>query len=448
MSLIGTLDQFSLAHVLQRIEMHGKTGRCKIQRGTQWAELYFREGRLLCLGPVRNSASLGERLLESGVISAQALQEAKQTLGDAPFNETHIAITLMDLGHVSRDELRAWATKEASAILQATLNWSGGELYFEDEVPPPSERLLVSLSVTALLPTPAAPDQNPAVRPAAVPASPVNQVRLVPTQGTHQFDVEHRPTPLEPSQSGSETALASPALPDSPLPVASLLEDVSLSFTESQPQEPAQPQIQPLTPLRVDAPVPSRQIDISFLRPEMVLVPVDFSRVRGGNQRLQITPEQWRLLTRVDSRTTLQVACMELGCMPAQVCQLAGELIAGGLVTVAMPTATVDELSPVSRDLIASGLGNGYVAPGAAAAPAAPFAAVTPTTDALRPSHYPAFSQVETQSQWGNGGNGATFVPGRGWVTGITGSQPLPSLPPGSSSYVATAAYVQAGEMR
>jgi hypothetical protein len=224
------------------------------------------------------------------------------------------------------------------------------------------------------------------------------------------------------------------------------LEDVNFSFAE--PQEQVQPELQPLTPIWVAAPMPPRRIDTSFLRPDMVLMPVDFSGIRSENRRLQITPDQWRLLTRVDGRTTLQTTCMELSLLPAMVCQLAGELIAEGLIYAAMPAATVDELSPVSREMIASGLGNGYVTPGAAAQAAAPFAAMAPTTDALSRFESPASSVVETQSQWGNGGNGATFVPGRGWVTGVTGSQPLPQLPSGGQFYTSNDVYASAGGMR
>ena len=126
---------------------------------------------------------------------------------------------------------------------------------------------------------------------------------------------------------------------------------------------------------------------------------------------------------------------------PEMVCKLAGELIANGLVHVTMPVeAPVNELSPLSRNLITSGLSNGYVAPGYAASPAQPWVAVTPTTDPLRP--LPATASIETQSQWGNGGNGATFVPGRGWVLA---TQPRQVLQPSGPIAVSGGVYAQVG---
>ena len=400
----------------------------------------------MCLGPVNGSATLGERLLQKGVISAQGLQETLLAIADAPLSETRMAITLMELGHVEREALRAWAAREASDMLQVILTWPGGELYFEEEIQPPSDRLLVALSVTSLLP--ASAEQNPASQPAqtsAASAFPVaqavsNQAQAAPLQAMLP-DVTRKPTLVTPSQFFAETSLAtqtpSASLPDSPLAANSFLEDMRLPLAESQTQS-ALPQ---LVPVSVAAPQPPRRIDTSFLRPDMVLVPVDFSAIREENRRVQITPDQWRLLTRVDGRTTLQKMCTELTLMPPVVCQLAGELIAEGLVYAAMPAAIVDELSPVSREMLASGLGNGYVTPGAAAQVVAPYAAITPTTDALSRFGSPASPLVETQSQWGNGGNGATFVPGRGWVTG---SQPLPRVQVSGQLYASNDAYASA----
>ena len=130
--------------------------------------------------------------------------------------------------------------------------------------------------------------------------------------------------------------------------------------------------------------------------------------------------------------------------MPASlVCQLVGELIAAGLIQVSMPMRQVpmDELSPVSRELITAGLGNGYIAPGYAAIPSQPWAAISPSTEILPPSSSSS-NPFETRSQWGNGGNGATFVPGQGW---IAASQPLQPLQPSGPLYATHNVYVQAG---
>ena len=133
--------------------------------------------------------------------------------------------------------------------------------------------------------------------------------------------------------------------------------------------------------------------------------------------------------------------------VPELLCQVAGELIAEGLIylTTPGPQPQTYELSSVSRELAASGLGNGYVAPGYAAMTAPPWSSAVPAPPVMAPDVQSQFSspvQFETESQWGNGGNGATFVPGRGW---IASPQPLQPLQPGGPLGSHSGIYAQVG---
>ena len=441
-SFIGKLEQLNLSLILQGIETYAKTGLLVIKQEVLWVDLYFRDGRLMCIGPVRPNATLGDRLLQAGVISTQALQETISTLGIAQPGETRIALTLMDLGYVSHEGLRIWATKEASEVIQVLLKWQGGEIYFEEGQQPPTDRLLVALSPTSLLPSTATPTA-PTVASAAVPAS-VPTFPGMPGQASSAAVEEKRRAGLiatPPAQMGASQLISvadkpssgvSFALPESPMPIFNM-------FGNSDSPVP----LPLLPPQRVTVPVAPMCIDTSFMRPEMVLLPLDLSALRNRNPQVQITPEQWRILTRVDGRTSLQLICQQLAMPSNLVCQLVGELIAAGLIQVSMPMQQVpmDELSPVSRELITAGLGNGYIAPGYAAIPSQPWAAISPSTEILPPSSSSSIP-FETRSQWGNGGNGATFVPGQGW---IAASQPLQPLQPSGPLYATHNVYVQAG---
>jgi len=152
------------------------------------------------------------------------------------------------------------------------------------------------------------------------------------------------------------------------------------------------------------------------MTPEMVLVPTDLSSLREQNPRVQLTPDQWRLLTLADGYTSLKMACQALGVTRELVCLVTGELIALGLVHVILPSVVpVSELSPVSRDLVASGLSNGYLTPGYAASTPQPWAVMpAPTTGTLMPLS--PQTSMAAQAQWGSGESGMMFVPGQGWV--------------------------------
>jgi hypothetical protein len=510
-SLIGALEQINLPGLLQRVETYSKTGLLVIKQGTHWVEFYFREGQLICIGPVRTSANLGERLLQDGIISLQALRQVTQALGADQASEIRMARTLMEMGCVEHTHLRMWATLKVADVLKVVLTWTSGEIYFEEDVTPPADRLLVALAVSPLL---------SAVPPTVTPSHPMTQYAAQnkrtayqeksPVQGQAQRtsqaptpDIVKLPTLMSASQffQGTPPATSLPATeslvvtppveqpaaflepsgvtspsgslfpphqsaqasttyptteslimaPDSSLPTT---ETLFGSFPATESLSPVFDGIQESggaantsisRPERVMNPVPPKHIDTSFMRPEMVLVPSDLSALREQNPPVQLTPNQWRVLTRVDGRTSLQTASQMLSMPPAMICQIAGELVAEGLIQLLPPEAVPpagQELSPaVARQPMPNPTG-GYIAPGYAAAVAQPWMAALPSSDVMPPAPSASF---ETESQWGNGGNGATFVPGQGWVAS---PQPLRPLQPGGPLAAHSGVYAQVGSGR
>ncbi|HWS84405.1 MAG TPA: DUF4388 domain-containing protein [Ktedonobacteraceae bacterium] len=478
MSLIGTLEQFSLSNVLRRIEIHEKTGLLVVKQGEYRVEFYFRNGRLLCIGPLRTQATLGERLVNDRLISPQALHEIKRSLGDAKSSETRTALALMDLGYIGRDELRAWAIQKAVDVLRVILLWSSGDVYFEEGTPPPADRLLVSMSVISIIdsaPQGSQSDQASSLQssqlpPSRVPKSvsspipsptyqkvtsqaPVNRIPrtymnmapaapIVPS--TPKPDVASVPTLMGFEQFLGDTASSvSPVTDALPLteallpvfPKSDALIDLSSSYDEDDSNDisfasllgpenfsAAAPSIQAM---RAMNPVLPKRIDTSFMQPEMLIAPADLSAFREQNPLVQVTPDQWRLLTCADGQTTLKTACQTLAMPPELLCQVSGELMAEHLLHVSLTEQTpMNEISPMPHERVTSGrLSNGYVAPAYAAV-----AAMSSSSNIAVPDVQMQFSSslpFETESQWGNGGNGATFVPGRGW---ITAPQPLQSI--------------------
>ena len=383
-----------------------------MQQGEQRVELYFRQGQLMCIGPVQTNITLGDRLLQDRVISQEALQEVMSAIELSHPSETRMALTLIDLGHVNHEGLRTWAAKEASKVIRVLLTWPKGEIYFEDEVQPAAERLLISLPVTSLLPS-----SLPASVPQPVAAGTISTQGQAPTgSAPASAHLPPAPTLFDAAQFFTKADAASMAPSNAPVSGERNTDILTPSTGSLTP------------PRRVTAPVPQKRIDTTFMQPQMVLVPTDLSVWREHNPQVSLTPEQWRLFTRADGQTSLQMMCQALGMPREQVCQLAGELITLRLVTIAMPTSgPLNELSPVSRDFINAGLSNGSTGPGHAASVAQPWPASMPVEE-INQSSSPM--PIETQSQWGNGGNGATFLLGGGWVLAPSPSQPLQASGP------------------
>ena len=149
------------------------------------------------------------------------------------------------------------------------------------------------------------------------------------------------------------------------------------------------------------APVMPRQIDTSFMQPDMVLVPADLSSLREQNPQITITPEQWQLLARADSHTSLQMACQLLAWPPEVVCRVAGELLVEGLLHVVPPISEyVQELSLTAQTFTAPSLHTGPSDPGINSGPLWP--AALPVSGLELLPHYMSVLSEEAQPSWDN----------------------------------------------
>lgn len=419
MSFIGTIEQFNLATILQKIEGDAKNGLLTIKRESQSVELSFRQGQLMCIGPIRSNKTLGDRLLQVGVISQQAHHEVSTTLGASFLNETRAVIAFIDLGYLNQESLFTWAAQEASKVLNVLLSWSTGKIYFEEDQQPPSDRLLIALTVSSL-----------------VPIHPINAAsqsvggNIFSSQKKEQSKVTAISTPIsdamtlhDPSQFYVVSAPSSISIPldFSEGHKADSVRNTDDLSSRAVPLTEMKRLIEPLTPMRIDT---------SFMQPQMVVFPTNLSGIRDQNLRLPLTPEQWRLFTKADGNTSLQTACQMLGISSEFMCQIAGELIALGLITVGLAdSVSKNELKPFPLDALNAELSNNSVAQ---------------VYDRSGNDHFSP-APVETHSQWGNGGTGATFVVGNGWV--VTSAQPQP-VQTNKQNYPRPIEYAEASGMR
>jgi hypothetical protein len=260
------------------------------------------------------------------------------------FSEMRLALTLIDLGYVDHETLRSWAEQQAIGVLQLLFMWSTGEISFEEHIAPPAHRLVVALSITSLLASSVnASMSSHAENEVSVPISAMPGAVQEQTKSAVSIDLSDAPTLYERALFFPEVspAIASPVTQRMRLPQIELADTVSLAVHVSLPKRiPSAPQQQVMLP-RV-----SGLIDTSFMQSDMVLVPADLSGLSEQNPRITLTPEQWQILARADSQTSLQMVCQVLGWRPEIVCRVAGELIAEGLLHVVPPVPEyVQELS-------------------------------------------------------------------------------------------------------
>jgi hypothetical protein len=447
-SLIGSLEQFDLANILRRLEVFSKTGLLVVKQKDRWVELYFRQGQLVCVGPERENVTLIDRLLQAKLLPAQALPQIRATVGTSESNETRIALALINEGYLSREILRAWRSHETSQLLKTLLSWTEGEVYFEEDYQTPPNRLLVGLSISSLLdalpPVAALAEQPPAQQAALATSSPADRGpgnQMAPTK-IEQVTSFAAPGPgtvsasqlIEQPPSFAQAAAEKEAAPGL-ISASQLIEDASfdLSSPLNVPQRfenapspevaasgslamslgseidvsaPARVSFVPPQPVR--NPLPPARIDVSFMTPDLVLVPVDLSSLRERNPQVQLTPDQWRLFALIDGQTSLQTLCQALMAPSEQVCMVAGELIAIGLVMpLGQQTGAFNGLPPSALATMSM--------PGSAALTGQPAAFPARASHPAVPAQMYPGAQGR-QAQWDNGNNGTVFVAGGSWV--------------------------------
>src|SRR5215472_13381502 len=130
---LGMLEQRKFSTILQRIECYEKTGLLTITQGKQRVELFFQQGQITGMGPLQWRALI-IKLLQAGFIARYDVHKAWQVMGRAhnemPLTAGHsareMALTLTELGLVSRERLCALAAQEVTEVLQDPLTWSEG----------------------------------------------------------------------------------------------------------------------------------------------------------------------------------------------------------------------------------------------------------------------------------------------------------------------------------
>ncbi len=353
----------------------------------------------MCIGPVRSHTTLGERLLQAGIISQKALQDISTLPGTPLQNETQTIVALVDLGYLSQESLYTWAAQEATRILQVLLGWINGEIYFEEGLQPPQDRLLIALTVSSLIPL---STHSISAHISHADASSKNLQKQADFRTTKTYAPDTL-TLHDPSQFYAATGLiaTSNSLNQNERYHADMVRNTDAIFAPATSMN---------KPERLTGPLTLGPINTSLMQPQMELCPTDLSGIRTQNLQVQLTPEQWRLFTVADGNTTLQMACQQLIMSREQVCQVAGELVALNLITLHLPASG---LVLDSSSLTGHG------------------ANVNVSYNNVSQTQYSrdSFSSppIETHSQWGNGGTGATFVLGNGWVVASSPSQTLQS---------------------
>lgn len=128
-SLTGRLEHMSLGDVLQMLEMQQQTGVLAVERGGHIVQLCLRDGRveIVVARGVDPEFLLGRYLLESGALTADALEKAQAEPADGKW----LGERLISRGVITEEQKQRALVRQTSELIYEVLRWRKGVFRFE-----------------------------------------------------------------------------------------------------------------------------------------------------------------------------------------------------------------------------------------------------------------------------------------------------------------------------
>ncbi|MEO7521777.1 MAG: DUF4388 domain-containing protein, partial [Gemmatimonas sp.] len=149
MAIRGNLSEASLADVLQLLALGQKTGCLSLAGDGSFGTIHFDRGRIVHAGMVNGRDRLGDRLVRSGAVPADAL--ARVMSNRAVNDDRDVADALLAEGIVTRDTLEPVYRAGLEDAVYQLFGWTRGTFTFEAETKPAHRDALVSVSADSLL---------------------------------------------------------------------------------------------------------------------------------------------------------------------------------------------------------------------------------------------------------------------------------------------------------
>jgi len=129
MSLVGRLEDISLADILQILSIGKKTGTLTIRSDRESAFIVFKGGLIVRAETTTLEGNIGTDLVKFGIVKESILAMA----GDIKEKLPHRSMPeiLFDLGAVSRDLLEKAAKKRIERVISCLIALNGGDFRFE-----------------------------------------------------------------------------------------------------------------------------------------------------------------------------------------------------------------------------------------------------------------------------------------------------------------------------
>ena len=149
MAINGSLDEASLADVLQLLSLGQKTGRLSVSDQSNLGHVYLDTGKITHAFLVNRRQRLGDILFKSGHITQDQLSDVMAKQKQNP--EKRVGEILVETGAISADALRQNMQVQIEEAVYFLFTWRRGDFAFARDVKPDPDDFLVSINPESLL---------------------------------------------------------------------------------------------------------------------------------------------------------------------------------------------------------------------------------------------------------------------------------------------------------
>lgn len=150
MPLKGSLRDFSLPDLFQLLHFGKKNGTLNITNGDVKGYVCFRNGNVFFATHNWKRPPLGQRLIDSGMISEEQIEEALD-LQKTTRKGQRLGNILVELGYLSRESLEVFVQEQIRDAVFHLLRWTEGEFDFDPNEIFPEEDIGLSMSTEDLI---------------------------------------------------------------------------------------------------------------------------------------------------------------------------------------------------------------------------------------------------------------------------------------------------------
>ena len=149
MALKGNLRDFSISQLLNLVNLAHKTGTLIIEGQTDNVLVCFREGKLAYAQLGQQQDNLVNILYHARKISADQHRLMSQWVND--MNDKELGLLLVNSNYLTQQDILASLQVHFVSIIHHLFNWVEGFFSFENDLLPPSDKIVLRISLENLI---------------------------------------------------------------------------------------------------------------------------------------------------------------------------------------------------------------------------------------------------------------------------------------------------------